>query len=206
MHHLFLKGLVVGFCIAVPVGPIAALCIQRTTLDGKLVGFVSGLGAAAADALYGALAAVGVTATSDFLMAHKELFLRSGGAVFCVLGVRLLLQRPRRVEKPRNSAGRFSDFFSTLILTLTNPMTFIAFAASFAALGVGATRGHSLLTAELVFGVLLGSALWWTFLVALVSVFRERFRDSTILWINRCIGAFVITVGILYVFVLHPRA
>ena len=57
---LFLaKGLAIGFAIAAPVGPIGVLCIRRTFADGRLAGFVTGLGAATADAFYGAVAGFG---------------------------------------------------------------------------------------------------------------------------------------------------
>jgi len=202
MQGLFVKGLIVGFCLAAPVGPIAVLCVQRTMSRGKLAGFVSGLGAAAADALYGTLAAFGVTFVSSFLLDHRMIFQRAGGAILCALGVRLLRVRPPR-ETANDDRGLAGDFLSTLVLTLTNPMTFIAFAAIFATLGVGAVRGHSILTAELVAGVFLGSAAWFCFLVGLVNLFRDRFRYETLVAINRATGVFVIGVGVFYLFILR---
>ncbi len=202
MENLFVKGLIVGFCLAAPVGPIAVLCAQRTMSHGKLAGFISGLGAAAADALYGTLAAFGVTFVSEFLLDHRMIFQRVGGAILCVLGARLFLIRPPQ-ESANDDGGLPGHFFSTLVLTLTNPMTFIAFAAIFATLGVGAVRGHSMLTAELVGGVFLGSAAWFTFLIALVNLFRERFHYRTLVAINRATGIFVIGVGVLYLFILR---
>jgi threonine/homoserine/homoserine lactone efflux protein len=63
---LFIRGLVLGFAIAAPVGPIGLLCIQRTLNQGRLVGLVSGLGAATADAIYGAIAAFGLSMIAAF--------------------------------------------------------------------------------------------------------------------------------------------
>jgi len=202
--NLFVKGLIVGFCLAAPVGPIAVLCVQRTMSHSRFAGFVSGLGAAAADALYGTLAAFGVTVVSSFLLDHRMLFQRVGGAILCVLGARVLLMRPTQ-RKNENDRGLSADFFSTLVLTLTNPMTFIAFVAIFATLGVGAVRGHSVLTAELVGGVFLGSALWFSFLVGLVSLFHGHFGYQTLVTINRVTGIFVIGVGVFYLFILRAR-
>jgi threonine/homoserine/homoserine lactone efflux protein len=206
MENLFVKGLIVGFCLAAPVGPIAVLCVHRTISHGKLAGFLSGLGAAVADAIYGTLAAFGVTVISAFLMDHRMLFQRTGGAILLVLGIRLFLTRPPQGENADQETSLFRDFLSTLVLTLTNPMTFIAFVAIFATLGVGAVRGHSILTAELVGGVLLGSAAWFTFLVALANLFREHFRYQTLVAINRGTGVFVVGVGLFYVFILPPQS
>jgi threonine/homoserine/homoserine lactone efflux protein len=205
MENLFVKGLIVGFCLAAPVGPIAVLCVQRTMSHGKLAGFISGLGAAAADALYGTLAAFGVTVISAFLMDHRLIFQRVGGGILCVLGLRLLLLRPPERTCANDGRNLSGNFFSTLVLTLTNPMTFIAFAAIFATLGVGAVRGHSILTAELVGGVFLGSAIWFFFLVALVNLFRGRFGYQTLVTINRATGVFVIGVGVFYLFILRKE-
>jgi threonine/homoserine/homoserine lactone efflux protein len=206
MDNLFVKGLIVGFCLAAPVGPIAVLCVHRTISHGKLAGFLSGLGAAVADAIYGTLAAFGVTVISAFLMDHRMLFQRTGGAILLVLGIRLFLTRPPQGENADQETSLFRDFLSTLVLTLTNPMTFIAFVAIFATLGVGAVHGHSILTAELVVGVLLGSGAWFTFLVALANLFRERFRYQTLVSINRSTGVFVVGVGLFYLFILPPQS
>ena len=84
----FLKGLVIGFLIAVPVGPIGVLCIHRTLAEGKIQGLISGLGAATADAIYGSIAAFGVTFVSNFLI-EQQLWFSNIGTVFnCCLGVR----------------------------------------------------------------------------------------------------------------------
>ncbi|MGH9368995.1 MAG: LysE family translocator [Thermoanaerobaculia bacterium] len=205
MDDLFVKGLLVGFCLAAPVGPIAVLCVQRTMSHGKLAGFVSGLGAAAADAFYGTLAAFGVTVISAFLLDHRMLFQRAGGAILSVLGLRLLFARPPRRQSENDGRSLSADFFSTFVLTLTNPMTFIAFAAIFATLGVGVVWGHSILTAELVGGVFAGSGLWFAVLVALANLFRDRFRYRILVAINRVAGVFVIGVGVLYLFVLRKE-
>lgn len=214
---LFVKGLIVGFALAAPVGPIAALCVQRTIARRWLAGFVSGLGAAVADGLYGLIAAFGATFISEFLINEHEWLQRVGGAILILLGLRLLLKRvqPREDAVPANGGvngngeagvhrrGLAGYFFATLVLTLTNPMTFVAFAAVFATMGIGATRGHSILTVELVAGVFAGSALWWTILTGLAHAVRHHFDFRKLTVVNRATGVFVIAVGIVYL-LLRP--
>jgi threonine/homoserine/homoserine lactone efflux protein len=202
VHDVFLLGLIIGFALAAPVGPIAALCVQRTMSQGRAAGLASGLGAAVADAIYGTLAAFGATIISDFLIAHRLLLQRVGGGVLVVLGLRLFFTRPGRGAGAdgRSLAG---DVVSTLLLTLTNPMTFLALAAIFATMGLGAVRGHSLLTVELVAGVAAGSAAWWASLVLGVYAVRKHFSYDSLVWVNRAAGIFVVGVGILYMFVLR---
>ena len=109
MLSVFLRGLLIGFSIAAPVGPIGLLCIRRRVADGRMVGFVSGLGAATADAFYGAVAGFGLTVVSGALV-HGQTPLRLvGGAFLCYLGVRTFLARPAptaAVAGPPGAAGR----------------------------------------------------------------------------------------------------
>lgn len=212
---LLIKGLIVGFCLAAPVGPIAALCVQRTISKRVVSGLVSGLGAAAADAFYGAVAAFGATIISEFLIAERAWMQRVGGVILIFMGLRLFLAKPasddRRGDaevevetgapapKPEsNGRGLTGDFLSTFLLTLTNPMTFVAFAAVFTTMGIGAVRGRPILTAELVGGVFLGSQLWWTILCGGAHALRRHFDYQKLTLVNRGTGIFVIGVGVVY--------
>ena len=199
---LFVKGLIVGFCLAAPVGPIAAICVQRTIAKRWLSGVMSGMGAAAADAVYGTIAAFGATIISEFLISEHDWLQRVGGVILLILGARLLLMHP--VERKKNGApnrGLAGDFMSTFVLTLTNPMTFVAFAAIFATMGIGAVRGRPMLTIELVGGVFLGSAFWWVVLCAGAFALRRHFDFKRLVLVNRATGVFVIAVGLVYLFV-----
>jgi len=198
---LFVKGMIVGFCLAAPVGPIAAICVQRTIAKRWISGVVSGLGAAAADAVYGAVAAFGATIISEFLITEHEWLQRVGGVILLVLGLRLLLVRPiEREASTSNGRGLTGDFLSTFVLTLTNPMTFIAFAAIFATMGIGAVRGQPMLTIELVGGVFAGSGAWWIILCAGAWALRRHFDFKRLALVNRATGVFVIAVGLVYLF------
>jgi threonine/homoserine/homoserine lactone efflux protein len=201
--NLFVKGLIVGFCLAAPVGPIAAICVQRTISKSWLSGVLSGMGAAVADALYGAVAAFGATIISEFLITERQWLQRVGGVILILLGLRLLFWTKLEERRKGNGApngGLLGDFVSTLILTLTNPMTFVAFAAIFATMGIGAVRGQPILTAELVGGVFLGSALWWLILCGGAYLVRHHFDFRKLTTINRATGVFVIAVGLVYLF------
>jgi threonine/homoserine/homoserine lactone efflux protein len=201
---LFVKGLIIGFALAAPVGPIAAICVQRTMNRGRLAGFVSGLGSAAADAVYGTAAAFGASFIAEFLVVHGTLLQKVGGAILVVLGVRLMLAKPKPNDvTPPGTRGLAAIFLSTFFLTLTNPMTFLAFGAIFATMGLGAVKGHSILTFDLVAGVTAGAALWWSLLVIGVHALRRHFSYAKLIWVNRGAGVFVIAVGLLYMFVLH---
>ena len=156
------KGVLVGLIIAVPVGPVGVLCIRRTIFNGRLAGFVSGIGAATADAIFGIIAGFGLTFVSNLLLDYQE-WLRIGGAGFLLfVGISAFTAEPLAgTQSQRDPETLLADFASTFALTLTNPITILAFLAIFA--GIGFTGDDATLggAAILVFGVWLGSLLWW---------------------------------------------
>jgi len=191
-----LRGLILGFSIAAPVGPIGVLCIRRTLANGRASGLVSGLGAASADAIYGSVAAFGLTVISSFLVERQTALRLVGGLFLLYLGVRTLLARPATETTVIASTSLGSDYATTFVLTLTNPMTILAFAAVFAGLGLtaGAGFGSALL---LVLGVFLGSALWWLLLVTIVSLVRHRLTPTSLRWVNIASGVIITVFGLI---------
>jgi threonine/homoserine/homoserine lactone efflux protein len=193
---LFLRGLVLGFTIAAAVGPISLLCIRRTLAEGRVIGLVSGMGVATADATYGAIAAFGLTAISDLLVDWRRALGIVGGAFLLWLAWRTLRSVPGEAAGTEDGARRGlpGAYLSTLALTLTNPMTILSFAALFVGLGVtgGTAAGASLLT----LGVFAGSAAWWVVLVAAVGALRSRLTATGLRRVNvvsgLAIGAFAI--------------
>jgi threonine/homoserine/homoserine lactone efflux protein len=195
-----LRGLLIGFSIAAPVGPIGVLVIRRTLADGRATGFSSGMGAASADAIYGCVAAFGLTTVSGFLV-DQQLWMRLVGGVFLVyLGQRTFRQRPAEEREAPTAnarhAGLTGAYASTLFLTITNPSTILSFAAVFAGLGLaGQGAGYASATV-LVAGVFLGSALWWLLLSGGVSLFRSKLGPGALRWVNRISGMIILAFGV----------
>ena len=196
---LLLKGLVMGFSIAAPVGPIGVLCIRRTLGNGILHGVVSGLGTASADAIYGCVAAFGVTTVSDFLLGSQFWLRLVGGLFLLYLGWATFRSVPAR-EAAKAGEGRTGGlagaYLSAFFLTLTNPMTIVSFAAVFAGLGLGSAPGSRASAALLVFGVFTGSMLWWLFLSGLVHLLRSKVDHSRFVWVNRFSGLVIAAFGV----------
>lgn len=190
----FGQGLLIGFAIAAPVGAIGLLCIRRTLVDGPLVGSVSGLGAATADACYGAIAA-GLTSISSVLISHQNQIRVIGGLVLCYLGVRTMVRRPEPGVGGRSAKNLAAAYGSTFALTLTNPSMILSFAAVFAGLGLANITGpqHAAL---LVLGVFLGSALWWLVLTSALGRYRHRITPTRLRWVNRMSGMALAGFGV----------
>ena len=195
--NLFVKGLVIGFSIAAPVGPIGVLCIRRTLAEGRISGFVSGMGAATADALYGCVAGFGVTYISNFLMGQQFAFRLIGALFLGYLGARIFFSKPAEAPSEAVGMGLAGAYASTLFLTLTNPVTILAFAAIFAGLGLGNSGGDYTAGMLLVLGVFLGSAAWWLFLSTGVGLFRTWFNGPRLTWVNRLSGVIIGGFGFL---------
>ncbi len=194
----FLKGLIVGFIIAVPVGPIGMLCIRRSLLQGRLVGFISGLGAATADAFYGGIAAFGITAISTFLLAQQRPLEIVGGGALIIIGVHFLFLKHKKIDlQVKGSTALFPAYTSTLALTLTNPTTIISFGAVFAGMGLGTIAlGSPLRGVALVLGVFLGSSAWWLVLSEGVHHLRGKVSSQSLRWTNAITGALLAAFGI----------
>jgi threonine/homoserine/homoserine lactone efflux protein len=194
--NLFLEGVVIGLAVAAHVGPIGVLCIRRTLAEGHASGFVSGLGAATADAAYGSVAALGLTFVTSLLVG-AESWLRLVGGVFLVfLGVRTFLSRPSERPATAGKGDLPGAYASTLVLTLANPTTILSFAAIFAGLGAGSMGGDALHAISLVLGVFCGSALWWFVLSGATSLFRAKLSAGGLRWVNRISGVVLAGFGV----------
>jgi threonine/homoserine/homoserine lactone efflux protein len=195
-YQTLASGLVIGFSIAAPVGPIGVLCIRRTLANGRLSGIASGFGAATADAVYGCIAAFGLTFISTLLIQYQFWLRLIGGVFLCLLGVKTILAKPSEKVCTEKGRGLVGAYGSTFLLTLTNPLTILSFAAVFAGLGVGSAYADYGSAALLVFSVFAGSALWWLILSGVVSLARAKVTVNVMKWINRVSGAVILAFGI----------
>ena len=188
---LFLKSTLIGFSIAAPVGPIGLLCIQRTLDHGSRVGLVTGLGAATADALYGAIGAFGVTAIIVLLTDARPL-LAVGGALFLLWLAWGAWHNagPQHVAAAKGGINGWHAFGGTFLLTLSNPATILSFIAVFSSLAAGMSTASP---GWMIAGVFLGSTAWWLVLVGMVGRFRERLQPAHLRWIRR--GSAVLLAG-----------
>jgi threonine/homoserine/homoserine lactone efflux protein len=194
---IFLEGAVMGFCIAAPVGPIGLLCIRRSMRDGRLAGFISGLGAATADAIFGSIAALGLTAITNFLVAHRATIQFFGGFALLFIGFAILRSKPRDIAAERaHSRSLHSAFASTLVLTLANPTTILTFIGIFAGFGIGVSLTERWHAASLIAGVFFGSAVWWFILSGSSHWLSRRLNTAGLRVINFVSGALVIAFGL----------
>lgn len=203
---LFLKALVIGLSIAAPVGPIGLLCIQRTLAHGRTIGFMSGLGAALADACYGAIGALGVSAVIASMVAARVPLALGGAAFLAWMGVQLLrAPAATQARAAQDATTPLKAMLSVFALTLANPMTILSFIAVFATVATGHAGdvGSAGAATSMVLGVFLGSALWWLGLSTGVSMVRHKLSPRAMQFINRLSGAILLGFAVYQLWTLR---
>ncbi len=194
---LFARAVIIGFSIAATVGPMSVLCMRRAAHRGFLYGWVSGLGVATADGIYASVASFGITAIAHFLIG-QQLWIRLVGSAFLIyLGVTIFISKPAEREAGARANTYIEAYVSTLLLTLTNPLTILSFIAIFAGIGLGGGHGGAGLATLTVAGVFAGSATWWTLLTRIVSLARGKLTPARLRWLNRVSGAAIALLGLL---------
>lgn len=192
---LFGKSLLLGLAVAAPLGPIGALCINRTLERGFAAGVAGGLGTALADAIYASLAAIGFSAFSAALAMIDAPLRLVGGLFMLWLGWKSMAPKPVRAAAQIGTRDLLGTIAATFLLTITNPMTILSFAAIFAGLGLADAPG-AINAALVVIGVFSGSLLWWCILSGGVALVRQRLPESFALQVSRASGFILIGFGL----------
>ncbi len=189
---IFINAVIIGFLIAAPVGPIGLLCIQRTLKSGVTQGLCSGLGAAAADAVYGAIAASGFVAITETLNSLITPLKLLGALLLIWLGFKSFLTRTvSNAPTQSNYLGVWSSFFSTFVLTLSNPMTIFSFMAVVASLSPS-SESTATDSGLIIAGVFTGSICWWLLLVISVASIKHKLKDKLLVWVGKMAGMLLI--------------
>lgn len=177
----FLKSLVVGIAISAPIGPVGMLCIRKILELGFKGGLSVGLGAAVADTLFALIAGAGFTVVSGFLLGNIFYIKVFGGSFLISLGIRELQAMHAHLYGAHSSRKNFFKLaMQTFFLTCTNPLTILSFLGIFTT--IAGTNASFYEVCIMVFGIFLGSMIWWLCLSALVLKTRRRLSD---VWIAR---------------------
>jgi len=192
---LFIQGIIIGLTLAVPVGPISLVCIQRSIADGRLHGIISGIGVASSDSFYAAVSFLGLTIISGLIMTQQYLFRFLAGIILIFVGIRVFLSIPLATS-PRTGHETFlKDYLSMVAIAIANPLTLLFFLVIVPGFGV-VIHGNSLLSAmEFVGGVFFGSVVWWIVLCGSVGTMRSRFSQQNLRLINRISGILISCFG-----------
>ena len=196
--EILVRTCVIGVVVAAPVGAMAILAIQRTLAHGWRGGLATGAGIATADALYAGLAAFGVSALSTVMVEYQAPLRIVGGLGLVWLGWRALRSRPQAAAEEPATRSTAAMYSSAVGLTLTNPLTIMAFTAVFAGAALVMEPGAGM-AALATAGVALGSLAWWLLLTSVVMLIRHAISDRVLIIVNRVAGALLLALGVLAV-------
>ena len=190
---VFLKGFTIGLAIAAPVGPIGLLTIRRTLAHGRAAGILTGLGAASADAIFGSIAAFGITAISSIMIGAKFWLGIIGGLFLIYLGWQTFISQPAHNPAESKVSSLPAMYFTSFALVLTNPISILYFVGIIAS--VGAANNPTSAT-WMVAGIFTGSALWWLTLASIANGLRHKINPRALKLVNRVSGVIIAAFGI----------
>lgn len=199
----FFKGFTVGLLASIPLGPIGVLCIQRTLSKGKNSGFITGLGATTTDTFFAAISLFSLSFVHKLLSEYRNWVMVIGGVIVALFGLKLFFTNPvKQIKRVKTSGKRYwEDYFSTILMTVTNPGAFFLILGMFAFVGINTDGSNPLnLIAITLLGVATGAVLWWYVLSSGVNHFRNRMRLKQLVMINRVAGIIVMVLGMISVF------
>jgi len=196
-----IKGILIGVSVSAPLGPIGVLCIQRTLNKGFKSGLVSGVGAASADIIYAVIAGFSITFISDFLIDNQNYFRVIGGMFLIFIGAKIFTSNPaKQIRKLRTRGNNYyKDFLTSFLVTVSNPITILAFGAIFASFNMVDKETGSFPIVILILTVFSGAIIWWLSLISIITIFKHRIRLRNLLWINRVTGILIIIFALLVI-------
>lgn len=199
---IFIKGIMLGLIVSIPLGPIGIILINRTIKRGLLSGFFSGLGLGTADVIQAIIAILGLSLVIGFIREERFILSLFSGIVIIFAGLKIYFSNPVRDFRNRDMANKslWRDYYSVLALSVTNPYTVLIFVAFFSGFPLRTEIRPEMVPVILVTGIFTGTMAWWASLSWVVSRFRNRIRLKTIVKINRTAGIIITLIGILVMF------
>ena len=193
--NLFLQGIVIGLTLAAPVGPIALICIRRTIAEGKFHGIASGIGVATADCFYAAVAVLGLTAVSGFIISSQYPFRILASVLLIGAGTKIFFSVPPEICVKKEQGTYLKDFLSMVAIALANPLTIIFFVGILPGFGIVFPGTSPVSSLAFVLGIFSGSVMWWAFLCGLLGSIRSCLSSGTLRYVNRASGLMIACLG-----------
>ena len=204
---LLIKGILIGFLVSIPLGPIGVLVIQRTVNKSRLAGLLSGMGAALSDTLYAVIAGFSITFVIDFIRNNEIIFQSIGAIVVLALGIHIFFKDPVTDLRRNRLRGNthFQDIISSFLVTFSNPLTVFVFLAVFTSSGVAISMEQPYHSFFVISGIFAGAFFWWFFLSGIVSLFRHKINLRILWWINKTTGVLIVLFVLVTVLVVVQK-
>jgi len=205
---LLIKGILIGFLVSIPLGPIGVLVIQRTVNKSRTAGLLSGLGAALSDTIYAIIAGFSLTFVIDFIRENEILFQTVGALVLLALGIHIFFKNPVTDLRRNRLRGNthFQDIISSFLVTVSNPLTVFVFLAVFTSSGVAISLEQPYHSFFVILGIFTGAFIWWFSLSGIVSLFRHKINLRILWWINKTAGAIIVAFVLVTAIVIVQKS
>ncbi|MGV8090779.1 MAG: LysE family translocator [Mangrovibacterium sp.] len=205
---LFIKGIIIGLAVSVPLGPIGVLIIQRTINKNRISGFLTGVGASLTDVFYALIAGFSLTYVIDFIRVHHFSFHILGALIVFLLGAYIYRKNPVHDMRKyrRKGSTYYQDLISSFLITFPNPLVVFIFLAVFASSGIVFHTSQPYQAFVLIFGIFIGASLWWLTLTNVVSWFKHKFSLRVLWWFNKISGALIMLLVLVSFFVSFKAA
>ena len=202
-----LKGIVIGMLVCIPIGPLGFLSVQRTIKEGRMIGFLSGVGAALSDSIYSSIAIFGISFIDEIIENYNRLITIGTGILFLIIGLYIVMnsEKNNRIAKEvkgnRGRGGQIANTMaSTFIMGLSNPMTFFIFLAIFAKMGIEVNAEDFVNNIGFVLSILSGSCILWIIVTNIIKLSKKSFDISVIIIIDKIIGILIFLFGVFNLF------
>ena len=202
MLEIIIKGVLIGLCISVPLGPIGMLTIQRTLNRGQKYGVATGLGATTSDLVYTIITLFFLSFVLDFIEAHRFVIELVGSLVVALFGWYIFQSNPATQPKPNETVKHslLSDFVTSFGLTFSNPLVLFVLIALFARFQFIGNKTTLFVTICGILSILGGALLWWNMLTILVSKFKNKLNMRELKLINQVTGIIILLIGAIGLF------
>lgn len=205
---LFIKSIFIGIAVSVPLGPVGSICLRRAINHGRKYGFISGVGAATADLFFALIAILGFTIIIDFIDKNIVLLKVISSVVLILIAIKSFKRTSKSEErKPLPFLNKItthsqlvSDFITTFILTITNPITIFSFLAIFSGFRILETNYYFFEIFIILAGMFIGSSLWWFSIVQIIYLIKKKYSIGSLIWVNY-ISIFILVISAIYILV-----
>lgn len=197
MIEIIIKGILIGLCISVPLGPIGMLTIQRTLNRGQKHGIATGLGATTSDLIYTIITLFFLSFVLDFIEGHRFIIELVGSLVVAFFGWYIFSSNPATQPKPNETVKHslLGDFATSFGLTFSNPLVLFVLIALFARFEFIGNKTTLFVSVCGILSILGGALLWWSLLTFLVSRFKNKLNMRELKLINQVTGIIIISIG-----------
>ncbi|MBP5537656.1 MAG: LysE family transporter [Bacteroidales bacterium] len=188
----FLKSVLVGICLAAPIGPVVITVMQKSLSYGRKTGFKAAMGCAVMDTVYATLSFIALAFIKGFLDQHKVLIAILGGCVIISLGIIMFLSDPYKNGRSEETMGT-TAFWQVALIILTNPGSILYDFTVCTFFGLQAKDWKLLLLAA---GVFLGELLFWTLLTWIFGRLRRSLTKETLIKLSKASGLLLAVCGV----------